>query len=84
MRIKEMNKYGLNRIKPCPFCGGFSTIAKSSKTYIKGELTKITYCYCTKCDSRGKRFVLNEDGRTDIESYGLAIDCWNRRSGNES
>lgn len=79
MKLEEMRKYHLSRIKPCPFCGGFSTITKGSKTIIKGEPTKITYCYCTDCDSRGRRVILDEDGRTKKESYELAIAHWNRR-----
>lgn len=79
MKADELRKLGLPQIKKCPFCGGYSTLAKKSKTYIKGELTYITYCYCTDCDSRGRRVVLDEDGRTPKESRELAISHWNRR-----
>lgn len=79
MKLEEMRKYNLSRVKPCPFCGGFSTVASSSKTYIKGELTHVTYCYCTDCDSRGRRVILREDGRSRRDSYELAIAHWNRR-----
>ena len=83
MTLERMRRYKLSRIKPCPFCGGFSTVAEKSKTYIKGELTYITYCYCTECDTRGKRIILNEDERTRRESYELAIASWNRRVNDE-
>lgn len=79
MKLEEMRKYNLPRVKPCPFCGGFSTVASSSKTFIQGELTKITYCYCTDCDTRGRRVIMHEDGRSNRESYLLAIAHWNRR-----
>ena len=79
MKLEEMRKYGLSRIKPCPFCGGFSTLNCCSKTYIKGELTHITYVYCKDCDSRGRRVILHEDDRSNKESWELAISHWNRR-----
>ena len=79
MKAEEMKRYKLARIKPCPFCGGYSSLAKNSKTYIKGELTHITYVYCKDCDTRGRRVILDEDGRTLKESYDLAIAHWNRR-----
>lgn len=79
MKYVEMERYGLPQIKPCPFCGGYSTIANKSKTYIKGELTYITYCYCKDCDARGRRVIIHEDGRSYKESYELAIAHWNRR-----
>lgn len=81
MKIADMKYFNLPKIKPCPFCGGLSTLSKNSKTYIKGELTHITYCYCKDCDARGRRVILNEDGRTSGESYELAIAHWNRRVG---
>ena len=80
MRTAEMRELELPKIKRCPFCGGFSTLAHNSRTYINGELTHITYVYCKDCDSRGRRVILNEDGRTRKESYVLAISHWNRRS----
>lgn len=79
MKSEEMKRYNLPRIKMCPFCGGFCSVAKKSKTYIKGELTYITYVYCRDCDTRGRRVILDEDGRTNKESYELAIAHWNRR-----
>ncbi len=80
MRVAEMQKLGLTKIKPCPFCGGFSTLAKKSKTIIKGELAYTTYVYCTDCQSRGRRVLLGEDERDDTESRELAISHWNRRT----
>lgn len=80
MRLSEMEMRSLTPIKRCPFCGGYSSLAKNSRTYINGQLTKITYCYCRDCDSRGRRVILDEDGRTKNESYELAIAHWNRRS----
>ena len=79
MKKEDMKRYGLPTVKKCPFCGGFSTVALKSKTYIKGTLTLITYCYCTDCDARGRRVILDGDGRTREESYELAIAHWNRR-----
>lgn len=79
MKSEEMKRYGLHNIKACPFCGGYSSLATRSRTYIKGELTYITYVYCTDCDSRGRRVILKEDGRSNKESYELAIAHWNRR-----
>lgn len=79
MKTEDLERMKLPKIKPCPFCGGFSTLAKKSKTYIGGELTYITYVYCTDCDCRGRRVVLDEDGRTNFESRELAISHWNRR-----
>ena len=68
----------LPKLKPCPFCGGYGTVAQKSKTYIKGELTLITYCYCTDCDSRGRR-VLLDDYDNHSDAYRMAISHWNRR-----
>lgn len=78
MRYEKQLSLGYD-IKRCPFCGGFGTIAERSKTYIKGKLTYITYCYCSDCDSRGRRVILDEDGRTRAESRNLAVSHWNRR-----
>lgn len=69
-----------SKIKSCPFCGGYSTLAPKSKTIVKGELAYTTYVYCCDCQSRGRRVLLGEDGRTDTESRELAIAHWNRRA----
>ena len=80
MKQESLERQKLPKIKKCPFCGGFSTLAYKSKTIIQGELTFITYVYCKDCNSRGRRVVLDEDGRTPRESRELAISHWNRRS----
>ena len=77
MNTEEHTK--LPRIKPCPFCGGFSSLARKSKTIVKGELAYNCYVYCNDCQCRGRRVLLGEDGRTDEESRLLAISHWNRR-----
>ena len=80
MKQEALERSGLSKIKSCPFCGGYSTLAPKSKTIIKGELAYTTYVYCRDCNSRGRRVLLGEDGRTDKESRELAISHWNRRS----
>jgi Lar family restriction alleviation protein len=79
LKTAELERNEYTEIKDCPFCGGHSTLAYKSKTIIKGELTYITYVYCNDCNSRGRRVVLEEDGRTARESRELAIAHWNRR-----
>lgn len=79
MQADRLNRMRLPKIKPCPFCGGYSTLAPKSKTIIKGELAYTSYVYCRDCQSRGRRVLLGEDGRTDFESRELAINHWNRR-----
>lgn len=75
MRADEEKNY--TKVKKCPFCGGHGTLAKKSKTYIKGELTYITYCYCVDCNSRGRRVLLDENNIH--ASREMAIAHWNRR-----
>ena len=77
---EELAAKGFDQVKKCPFCGGTGKLTKKSKTYIKRELTQITYCYCADCNSRGRRVVLNEDGRDRYDSWKLAITHWNRRA----
>lgn len=79
MQADKLNRMKLPQIKPCPFCGGYSTLASKSKTIIKGKLAYTSYVYCTDCQCRGRRVLLGEDGRTDFESRELAINHWNRR-----
>lgn len=78
MQNERMKRMNLPKIRKCPFCGGYSTLAANSKTYIKGELTRITYVYCTDCNSRGRRVVLSEY-ETPTKARELAILHWNRR-----
>ena len=78
MKAQQLERMNLPKIKRCPFCGGYSTLAKKSKTIIKGELAYNTYVYCTDCQSRGRRVLLDDDNPT--ASRELAIAHWNRRT----
>ncbi len=66
-------------LKLCPFCGGNPKIKAKSKTMIKGKLTRNYYVYCSRCDSRGSRFI-PEDFNDDVVQTKLeAINAWNSR-----
>lgn len=78
MKNEKLENLNLPKIKNCPFCGGHGTLAKKSKTVIKGELTYITYCYCADCNARSRRVILAEFGEQN-DARLLAINHWNRR-----
>lgn len=66
------------RIKPCPFCGGYSLLERSSKTVVKGKVEKCCYVRCVKCDARGSRFVYSEFDNVET-SRKMAVINWNKR-----
>ena len=68
-------------LKPCPFCGGVARLEKSSRGFIGGQTTRISYVYCTSCNARSPRFKLEDFGKTSHsnEANQAAIDSWNKR-----
>lgn len=70
-------------LKNCPFCGGTAHLAKNSRTYIKGKPERITYVYCTECDSRGRRFAM-KDFSPHAKAMEAAVEAWNKRTEEEN
>lgn len=68
-------------IKRCPFCDGIAMLETKSKTMIKGELRYTTYVRCTRCDSRGKRILLDyrEPESGVVGARYEAVEAWNTR-----
>lgn len=58
----------MDRMKPCPFCGGEAELRE-------GALGRKTYVYCKECLSTGKMFSIS----TSYCANDKAIEAWNRR-----
>ena len=67
-----------NIIKPCPFCGGYATLSRHSKTVVMGRPEKCCYVRCTKCDARGSRFIYSEFD-SHSTAHKMSIINWNKR-----
>ncbi len=66
----------LNKLKPCPFCGGKAEIFVVQK----GEKSVIT---CTTLYCGFMRYSFN-NGDTDENAALRLINAWNRRANNET
>ena len=81
----------MEKLKPCPFCGGTPLLScTETKTY-RDEISASFYIHCEKCGTRTKTFDTNarislETGEVTIISDGVkdASKLWNRRKGNEN
>lgn len=59
----------MEKLKPCPFCGGEAWI-------ITGPLGRFSYVYCTECRAQGEPFEV----RAEYCAKDEAIKAWNRRA----
>lgn len=73
----------MDKLKPCPYCGGEATINQTTSGYGGGEYTATFECGCNAC----KIFFYGEtrmrlvDGVPviDDDGYAEASTRWNRR-----
>ena len=61
----------MDKLKPCPFCGGKAKLNTNSS-----RITSFAYCYCRKCLASG-HFAYDEKGNGKY--IFEAIEAWNRR-----
>lgn len=91
--ISEAFGNTLEKIKPCPFCGGkaslsFRDVGFGGQNYLGDKKRKYrVQVICNKCKSRGKPittdYIINGNPYCDqkpFEKYNMvAIDKWNTR-----
>lgn len=75
MKRGLMDTFIMNKLKPCPFCGGTAHIAYDAKRkiYGKDEYRSGVAIYCGVCEAR-----------MFYPSQKLAVESWNRRAKYES
>lgn len=65
----------MERLKPCPFCGGEAAVRTSTTHTIPNHANAL--CYCKECLSTGPIFAdYDNDGSFIIK----AVNAWNRRA----
>ena len=75
---EKLSEIKSDKIKKCPFCGGFGKLLKRNKTVVNGNLEYNCYVTCTKCGARGARFLF-KDFESRSVARKVAVDTWNRR-----
>ena len=69
------------KLKPCPFCGGEAKIGHSTET--TGITYPVTYDYsyveCIECGSKTHKVIVSAEHC----SNDLAVEAWNRRTGEQ-
>ena len=72
----------MEKLKPCPFCGGKPYLETHHRAFIKAKTTRVAFVRCRECEARTQRFELTDFGRTSYseEASKKAIEAWNRRS----
>ena len=82
-RRKDGNKtviyieYRMDKLKPCPFCGGEADLWENY-----GRYGYFAFCKCSICSASSKTFPLGRDLPDDWEDTTAArraLDSWNRR-----
>ena len=81
----------MNKLKPCPFCGGEATLIQKSSGYmIEPIVIKNAFVAgCESCDIYTQAFeseiYQTTDGEVHINSTGVgeAVEAWNRRVGEQ-
>ena len=75
----------MEKIKPCPHCGGEAELDVGIADPYEGEL--VISVKCKTCGAHGKGFPVNKDphetGDWDIPECASAIDSWNLRKNSE-
>lgn len=61
----------MEKLKPCPFCGGEATCIQEST--LGGQII-LYFVECDDCCARSDRFMKNS----------VAIEAWNRRASDEA
>lgn len=75
----------MNKLKPCPFCGGEASIKEYDNGYKSDGLYVASYKVgCNKCKiyfTRNSEFRL-ADGQLEfkVNGYDLAVNLWNTRA----
>lgn len=72
----------MNKLKPCPFCGGAAYLERCHRAFINAETTRVAFVRCKNCNARTGRFKLEDYGKTShsTEANEKAIEAWNRRA----
>lgn len=65
----------MEKLKPCPFCGGEAEVKKKEF----GDNTGYAFITCKSCEASTKRFTKSLDYSAVYE----AIKSWNRRVSDE-
>ena len=73
----------MDKLKPCPFCGGKPKLIIQNRTVIKGTVVRNCYVHCLNCDARGSRFLEGETAETHKIARESARLAWNARVGRE-
>lgn len=78
----------MEKLKPCPFCGGEAEICSAFENKFFG---KYWYVRCKTCYSRGssmyestKELEPNEEFKAIIGAWERAIEAWNRRANHDT
>lgn len=65
----------MDKLKPCPFCGGEAQLIKNEY----GDNTGYAFVICQDCGNRAKKFSKS----LDFCAVEEAIEAWNRRADND-
>lgn len=68
----------MDKLLPCPFCGGEANLKKISEIVGHGMTTTLYFVECCDCKSRGTSFDSWLDGHRNIEDR--AIKAWETRT----
>ena len=66
----------MDKLKPCPFCGGKAELGHTIKESAYGNTS---FVFCTNCSANGKMIRVSSKYSSDER----AIEAWNRREKND-
>ena len=81
----------MNKLKPCPFCGGEATLIQKSSGYMIEPIVikNMFVAGCESCNiytqAFGSEIYQTTDGEVHINLTGAgeAVEAWNRRAGEQ-
>lgn len=81
----------MDKLKPCPFCGGEAVLTQLTAVYNsgRGSLTTDFYVNCTECEVRTTQYesevYISASGDVVVDADGAqtAVEAWNRRTSDE-
>ena len=74
----------IDKLKPCPFCGGTKLKLTKKRTKYKGHDAYIASIRCNSCHARGgtvTNLTIPYAVKEDVEA--IAIERWNKRAGEQ-